>query len=215
MATVISLNAGVVADHRYPDQVERTAIWKKPVTGMARLTRLGLVGDEQEDKVSHGGPDRALCSYVADHAAGWVGALGKAPEPGAFGENLTVQGIDESQVHCGDRFRVGTAIIEITTPRVPCMTLTRRLGYPDTVPFIRALGWCGWYARVIEEGEAKRGDGMQLIHADPARLSIREIYGVNSDKGAPRAALERAIAVTALPEEWRRKFIARLEDPAK
>jgi MOSC domain-containing protein YiiM len=173
------------------------------------------VGDEQEDKVSHGGPDRALCSYVADHAAGWVGALGKLPEPGSFGENLTVQGIDESQVHCGDRFRVGTAIIEITTPRVPCMTLTRRLGYADTVPFIRSLGWCGWYSRVIEEGEAKRGDGMQLIHADPAKVSIREIYGLNSDKGAPRAALERAIAVQALPEEWRKKFIARLEDPAK
>ena len=210
MPTILSFNAGLVADRTYPDQVERTAIGKAPMAGRVRLTRLGLVGDQQEDLRHHGGPDRALCAYVADHHPGWVGALGRAPEPGLFGENLTVQGIDESQVHCGDRFRIGSAIIEITTPRIPCMTLTRRLGYAEAIPFIRALGWCGWYNRVIEEGEAEAGEEMELIHPDPAGVSIREIYGVNSDKSAPRAALERVMAVKALPDEWRAKFQARL-----
>jgi MOSC domain-containing protein YiiM len=210
MPTILSFNAGTVEDRKYPDQIERTAIGKAPVAGRVRLTRLGLVGDQQEDLSHHGGPDRALCSYVADHAEAWVRALGRRPEPGLFGENLTVQGIDESQVHCGDRFRLGTAVIEITTPRIPCMTLTRRLGYPDAIPFIRSLGWCGWYARVIEEGEAKAGDALELIHADPHAVSIREIYGLNSEKSAPRAALERALAVPALPEAWRAKFEARL-----
>ncbi|MBW8772733.1 MAG: MOSC domain-containing protein, partial [Gemmatimonadetes bacterium] len=185
-------------------------IGKQPVAGRVRLTRLGLVGDQQEDLGHHGGPDRAICSYVADHAEGWVGALGRRPEPGLFGENLTVQGIDESQVHCGDRFRIGSAIIEITTPRIPCMTLTRRLGYAEAIPFIRSLGWCGWYARVVEEGEATAGEAMELIHADPRAVSIREIYGLNSEKSAPRAALERALAVEALPDEWRAKFLARI-----
>lgn len=210
MPTILSLNAGIVEDRTYPDQVERTAIGKRPVAGRVRLTRLGLLGDQQEDRSHHGGPDRALCAYVADHHPGWVGALGRLPEPGLFGENLTVQGIDETQVHLGDRFRLGSAIIEITTPRIPCMTLTRRLGYADAIPFIRALGWCGWYNRVIEEGEAEAGDEMELVHADPAGVSIRELYGLNSEKSAPRAALERALAVPALPEEWRKKFEARI-----
>ena len=210
MALVLTFNAGIAVDRTYPDQVERTAIGKTPAAGRVRLTRLGLVGDQQEDLRHHGGPDRALCSYVADHHPGWVGALGRTPEPGLFGENLTVQGADEASVHCGDRFRIGSAIIEITTPRIPCMTLTRRLGYAEAIPFIRALGWCGWYNRVIEEGEAEAGEEMELIHADPAGVSIREIYGVNSDKSAPRAALERVLAVKALPEEWRAKFQGRI-----
>jgi MOSC domain-containing protein YiiM len=210
MPTVLSLNAGTIEDRAYPDQVERTAIGKGPVAGPVRLGRLGLLGDQQEDRSHHGGPDRALCSYVADHHQGWVGALGRRPEPGLFGENLTVQGIDETQVHCGDRFRIGGAIIEITTPRIPCMTLTRRVGYPEAIPFIRALGWCGWYSRVIEEGEAQAGDEMELVHADPLGVSIREIYGVNSEKSAPRAALERVLAVKALPDEWRAKFLGRI-----
>lgn len=210
MPIVLTFNAGQVQDRTYPDQVERTAIGKVPVIGPVRLTRLGLVGDTQEDRSHHGGPDRALCSYVADHHLGWVGALGRVPEPGLFGENLTVQGTDETQVHCGDRFRIGSAIIEITTPRIPCMTLTRRVGYAEAIPFIRALGWCGWYSRVVEEGEAEAGEEMELIHPDPAGVSIREIYGVNSDKAAPRAALERVLAVKALPEEWRVKLAGRL-----
>ncbi|HVX89735.1 MAG TPA: MOSC domain-containing protein [Gemmatimonadales bacterium] len=210
MPLILSFNAGTAEDRSYPDQVERTAIGKRPLAGRVRLTRLGIVGDQQVDRQHHGGPDRALCAYVADHHPGWVGALGRPPEPGLFGENLTVQGIDETQVHCGDRFRVGSAIIEITTPRIPCMTLTRRLGYAEAIPFIRALGWCGWYNRVIEEGEAEAGDELELIHPDPAGVSIREIYGVNSDKTAPRAALERVLAVRALPDEWREKFQRRI-----
>lgn len=210
MAVVLSLNAGRAEDRPYPDQVERTAIGKVPQRGPVRFTRLGLVGDQQVDLRHHGGPDRALCAYVADHHPGWVGALGATPSPGLFGENLTVQGIDETQVHLGDRFRVGSAIIEITTPRIPCMTLTRRLGYAEAIPFIRALGWCGWYNRVVEEGVAEAGVEMELVHSDPAGVSIRELYGLNSEKSAPRAALERALAVPALPEEWRRKFEARI-----
>ncbi len=209
-AKVVSLNAGQVEDRSYLDQVERTAIGKRSVDGPVRLTRLGLIGDQQEDLSHHGGPDRALCSYVADHAEGWKRALGRRPEPGLFGENLTLQGIDETQVHCGDRFRIGSAVIEITTPRIPCMTLTRRLGYAEAIPFIRSLGWSGWYARVIEEGEARAGDTMELFYADPHAVSIREIYGLNSEKNAPRAALERALAVKALPDEWRAKFQARI-----
>ncbi len=208
--TVVSVNAGVVEDRRYSDQVERTAIGKVPLPGPVRLTRLGVAGDQQDDRQHHGGPDRALCSYVADHAEGWVRALGRRPEPGLFGENLTVQGIDETQVHCGDRFRIGAAVIEVTTPRIPCMTLTRRLGYAAAIPFIRALGWSGWYARVVEEGEARPGDEMALVHSDPLAISIRELYGLNSEKNAPRAALERALAVKALPDEWRAKLRARL-----
>ena len=79
-----------------------------------------------------------------------------------------------------------------------------------TLKTIRSLGWCGWYSRVVEEGEAEAGEEMELIHPDPAGVSIREIYGVNSDKSAPRAALERVLAVQALPDEWRVKFQGRV-----
>src|SRR5512146_270718 len=101
MPTILNINVGTAQDRAYPDQVERTAIGKAPVAGPVRFTRLGLVGDQQEDLRHHGGPDRALCSYVADHAEGWTRALGRRPEAGLFGENLTVRGIDESGVHCG------------------------------------------------------------------------------------------------------------------
>lgn len=210
MPTVLSLNVGRAEDRHYPDQLERTAIGKLPQAGRVRFTRLGLIGDTQVDSQHHGGPDRALCTYVADHHAGWMGALGVRPTPGLFGENLTIEGIDETEVHLGDRFRLGSAIIEVTTPRIPCMTLTRRLGYADAIPFIRALGWCGWYNRVVEEGEAEAGDDLELVHADPAGVSIRELYGLNSEKSAPRAALERALAVKALPDGWRAKFLGRI-----
>ena len=91
MPTIISINIGLAVDRSYPDPVERTAIGKLPQAGPVRITRLGPVGDQQVDLKHHGGPDRALCTYVADHHPGWVGALGATPTPGLFGENLTVQ----------------------------------------------------------------------------------------------------------------------------
>jgi len=166
MPTILTFNAGTIADRPYPDQVERTAIGKSPVAGRVRLTRLGLVGDQQEDLSHHGGPDRALCSYVADHHLGWVGALGRVPEPGLFGENLTVQGVDETQVHCGDRFRVGSAIIEVTEkPHTGCVKFTQRFGLAATrwINSRKDLRLRGINAVVVEAGEVAPGDTVRKL----------------------------------------------------
>lgn len=140
-----------------------SAIDKRPATGPVRITRLGLAGDEQADRRHHGGPDKALHHYPADHYAHWRAVTGLALDrPGWFGENIATLGWTEAEVCLGDRVRLGTALVELSHGRQPCSTLAARFGRKSLVAEVLQTGFTGWYWRVLEEGEAAAGQAMVL-----------------------------------------------------
>ncbi|MGB7211790.1 MAG: MOSC domain-containing protein [Gemmatimonadales bacterium] len=207
---VLGIHIGSVRDETFGGKTFTTAIDKRPVQGPVQIGKLGIHRDQQADARHHGGPSRALCCYVRAHQEAWAREWDRPVEPGAFGENLTLGGLDESTVHIGDRFRVGTALIEVTSARGPCATLSARLGVPDIVARIRMNGWTGWYCRVIDEGAAAAGMPLVLEYREPAGISVLEAYRIKKDKGAPTAVVERLLAVPALCPEWRARLEARI-----
>ena len=207
---VVSVQAGPIRDELFGSKRMTTAICKGPVTGLARIGTLGLEGDQQADRRYHGGPSRALCCYVREHQEAWAREWGREVHSGEFGENLTISGLDETSAHIGDRFRFGTAVIEIASARGPCGTLAARLGVPDIVLRIRARGWTGWYCRVVEPGEATAGGALELVHRHPAAISVAEAYRIKLNKRGPTEDVRRLLAVEALCPEWRGKLEARL-----
>ncbi len=145
---------------------DTSAIAKAPVAGPVAINMLGIEGDAQADTKNHGGPHMAVHLYPRDHYARWQTAIGDHPllkSANAFGENLVAAGIDETQVHIGDRFRLGTALLEVSQPRKPCWKIEHRFGRKGMVAHILRSGWCGWYFRVIEPGSAQAGDVLERV----------------------------------------------------
>ncbi len=186
-----------------------TAIDKRPVEGAVQVGALGLVGDSQVDRRHHGGPDKALCSYPSEHLAAWAEQLRASPvrrhfAPGAFGENLSTVGVTEHEACIGDRWRVGTALLEITYPRTPCVTLAARHRHPQFVRLVRESGRTGWYLRVLEPGAFGAGDLLRLVGRPDPAVSLAEVNAML--RGEPEAARTagRLLQVEAAPAAWRR-----------
>ena len=176
-----------------------SAIAKHPIAGDVRIATEGLEGDVQADRKVHGGPDMAVHQYPLEHHGFWrdqIGALPLIDAPGAFGSNVALTGLLEDQVHIGDRFRIGTALLEVSQPRQPCWKIEHRFQHKGMVEKILQTGRCGWYYRVIEEGEAKAGDAFSLemramsdwtvfrtfkaLWGDPNSLSDAELTGLSA-----------------------------------
>jgi len=141
-----------------------SAIWKRPVEGPVRVRGVNLAGDEQADLTVHGGPDKAVYAYAIEETRAWEAELGRELGPGAFGENLTTEGIDVSGAVVGERWRIGTTRLEVVQPRLPCFKLGLRMNDPH---FVRRFGRAsrpGAYLRVLEEGELAAGDEIVLEH---------------------------------------------------
>ena len=194
---------------------EHSAIGKSAQPGIAVIRNLGIVGDEQADPVHHGGPDMALHHYPRDHHAFWRGELGDHPllqQPGAFGSNLSVTGLLEEDVLLGDRFRLGTALIEACQPRQPCWKIEHRFGHKGMVKTILRSGRCGWFYRVIEEGETEAGQSLEReSRGDPGWSMIRMfdlLWGSGPDTDPGKLA---ELAVHAqLPDKLRAKILRRI-----
>ncbi len=181
---VVSLNVSLVGTLfvRQSDEVHRiaTGIHKQPVAGAVMLKKLGFVGDEQADLSVHGGLDKAVYAYPSEHYAFWEAqrlAVLKRDEPlppGSIGENLTLQGVLESDVWIGDRLHIGSALLEVTEPRQPCYKFNAKMGFNHAVKTMVQAGNTGFYLRVIETGELAAGDAITLV---PGRreMSIAQI----------------------------------------
>lgn len=194
---------------------KRSAIGKHPVAGPVRIGRLGLEGDTQVDKRHHGGPEMAAHLYPLAHHAFWRERLGDHPlldDPGAFGGNLAVEGLDETQVRLGERFRLGSALLEISQPRMPCATIERRFQRKGMVAAILASGRCGWYFRVIEEGEAQAGYTLEPIADTGTPHTIRTVFlALANPAGAVESGLVAELAeCTVLTADWRAKAASKL-----
>ena len=194
---------------------KRTAIGKHPISGPVAITRLGLAGDQQADKRHHGGPEMAVHLYPLAHDAWWRGQIGDHPlldDPGAFGSNLAVERIDEDSVCIGERFRLGSALLEVSQPRKPCATIEQRFERTGMVAAIVSSGRCGWYMRVIEEGRAAAGDALVPVPGSGTGVTVRSAFAAAVDPASEpsRALLAELAAAPALAEEWRNRIAARL-----
>ncbi|MFN4240758.1 MAG: MOSC domain-containing protein [Erythrobacter cryptus] len=189
-----------------------SAFAKRPREGAVQILADGLAPDEQADRRVHGGPEMALHLYPLDHHAWWRGQIGDHPllaEPGGFASNLAVCGLTEEMVHIGDRFRCGTALIEVSRPRAPCWKIEHRFARPGMVAKILASGRCGWYFRVIETGEVKAGDGLERVALGPGEWSVARVFHAlvaGEGSAADHAALA---ALEALSPALRAKAAAK------
>ena len=208
---VVSVNVGLPRTLHWKGRDVTTGIFKAPVRGRIPLKRLNLEGDRQADLSVHGGPAKAVYAYPLEHYPFWQDTLGEELIHGSFGENLTVEGLPlEHEVAVGDRFRVGTAEVVVTQPRLPCYKLGVRFGREDMVKRFLASGRTGYYLAVAQEGEVAAGDHVVALSRHPARIPVAEITRVYSRDRDDLATIERLVALDALPEDWRGYFQRRL-----
>jgi len=192
---------------------ETSAIMKHPREGAVQVLEEGLAPDEQADRRVHGGPEMALHLYPLDHHGWWRGEIGDHPllaEPGAFGSNLSVAGLNEKDVHIGDRFRLGSALIEISQPRQPCWKIEHRFGHKGMVARIIESGRCGWYFRVIETGTVAAGDALERIAVGAADWSVERAFRALVAGKASRAEISELAELAALSPKLRERAAARL-----
>jgi len=207
---VVSVNVGLPRTVHWKGRDIVTGIFKEPVEGRIRLRRLNLEGDRQADLSVHGGRARAVYTYPLEHYAFWQEQLSRELPPGAFGENLTVEGLPlEEEVGVGDRVRIGTALLVVTQPRLPCAKLVLRFARADMVKRFLASGRTGYYLAVEVEGDVGAGDRIETF-AHPARMPVAEITRVYARDRDDLAAIGRLVALDALPDDWRRYFEVRL-----
>jgi ferredoxin-NADP reductase/MOSC domain-containing protein YiiM len=216
MAQLLSVNVGLPQDIEWQGKTVHTAIWKTPVQGRRVARRLNIDGDGQGDLVGHGGEHRAVFVYQINSYRYWQGQLGRSDfSYGQFGENFTVDGLLDGEVCIGDRYRIGSAVFEVTQPRVTCYRVGIRMNEPQMAALLVAHGRPGFYFRVIEEGEIEAGDEIVQVTAGPERMTVADINALLYMPGHPRNQLERALRIPALSAGWRNSFqalLARIED---
>ncbi|WP_422060582.1 MOSC domain-containing protein [Sphingopyxis sp.] len=187
---------------------EASAIAKAPVDGALHVGFLGIDGDEQADLSVHGGTDKAIHHYPRDHYGWWAEALGGhilLAAPGAFGENISTEGLVESEVRIGDRYRLGSALVEISQGRQPCWKLGHRFGVATVPATVVTTRRSGWYYRVIEEGAVAAGDVLELVERPLPEWSVERVFGllIGGDGKREPDALRELAAMDVLATSWR------------
>ena len=198
-ARLASVNVGGVRTVMLGERPVRTAIWKAPTHGTVRLRGVNLDGDDQADREVHGGPDKAVYAYAAEDLAWWTQRLGREVEPGTFGENLTTRGIDLAGALVGERWTVGSAVLEVTQPRVPCFKLGIRMGDPRFPAAFAAAGRPGAYLRIVEACSLRAGDSVHVVSRPDHGVTIGLVtraYHVDHRLAA------RLLDAPELPESW-------------
>jgi MOSC domain-containing protein YiiM len=203
---VVSVQVGMPKRLGQDDDLWFTAIFKSPVEGPVALNRRNLEGDAQADLRVHGGPQKAVLAYPAEHYQAWRSELHLTEEQfpfGAFGENLTVSGLDEDTVCIGDIHQVGGAVLQVSQPRSPCWKLARKWEMPDFPKKLVATKRSGWYYRVLQEGRLQRQDDVRLLERPHADWPVRRITDVAYNiarKDGDLAAMDR---LETLASDWK------------
>ena len=203
-ARVVSVNVGVPRGVPWRGRTVQTAIFKEPVAGRVAVRGDNLAGDRQGDLRVHGGPSKAVYAYPAEHYPAWEAELGTPLQWAAFGENLTVAGLPlEDDIHIGDRLAVGSALLAVTQPRLPCFKLGIRFGRRDVIARMLASGRTGFYLAIVEEGDVAAGDEIAIVERHPAAVPVSAITRTFGEDRADPDALERLAALEPLPAAWR------------
>ena len=211
---LISVNTGLPRDVTWHDKKVTTAIFKQPVEGRVALAKLNLHGDRQADLSVHGGEHKAVYCYPIEHYDYWKGELpGRELPMAVFGENFTTAGLTEDFVHLGDQFSIGSAMVVVTQPRLPCYKLGVRFQSDDMVRRFLASGRTGFYVAVAREGQVGAGDEITVMSRDPHAVPVSEItrlYLAKAYSADDVASVRRALRVAALPESWKEYFRERI-----
>lgn len=212
---VCSLLVGRSAPLPWRGTTVPSGIFKRPVEGSLQLGFEGFEGDEQADRTVHGGPDKPVCAYPAEHLPRWGRELGTELPPGAFGENLSVAGLLEDRVCIGDTFALGETIVQVNQPRGPCYKIAARWGHKALPDLMAKAGISGFYLRVLEDGNVRAGDELTLVDRR-SDVTVAEVMRVTYRDRRDRDALARVIAVPELASGWRtslEKLLGRIPRP--
>ena len=210
---IVSLQVGLPRTTRTADGREwRTAIVKAPADGRVRLGPENLDGDFQANRKHHGGPDKAVCGYSAEHYPGWRRLLGIDLPFGAFGENVTVEGMTEDAVCIGDVFATAPAgagvLVQVSQPRQPCANISKRWDRPDLPRRMEESGRTGFYLRVVRQGDLAAGDALVLAERPHPGWTLERcnalMYGDGISSGTEREEIAALRALDALSAEWKR-----------
>lgn len=198
---VLSVNVGKAREFDYNGRPARSAIWKSPVSGRIIARGVNLDGDDQADRKAHGGPDKAVYAYAIEDTRWWELQLGRSLAYGQFGENLTTEGLDLNDALVGERWEIGSSVLEVSEPRVPCWRLGVRMNdkmFPRH--FTEALR-PGTYLRIVVEGDIGAGDAIRVIERPDHDLTIRDVFRIYT---RDHDEIERLLAVPQLSASWRR-----------
>jgi ferredoxin-NADP reductase/MOSC domain-containing protein YiiM len=207
MAQLLSVNVGLPRDITWHGKTIHTAVWKRSIAGKRRVHRLNIEGDKQGDRVGHGGEQRAVLVYQIESYRYWERQFDRTDFVyGQFGENLTVAGLPDDEVCIGDRYRIGSAIFEVTQPRVTCYRVGIRLGEPQMAALLVAHHRPGFYMRVLQEGEIEAGDEIVKVADGPQRLTVVEADALVYLPNRNLAQLERALRIDAFSPGWKITF---------
>jgi MOSC domain-containing protein YiiM len=215
MATLVSVNVGLPRDIDWKGRIVHTAIWKNPLHGPCHVGRLNLEGDGQGDLGGHGGEQRAVFVYQLESYRYWQEQLQRTDfVHGQFGENFTIEGLPDDLVCIGDRYQIGSAIFEVTQPRVTCYRVGIRMNEPRMPSLLTSSGRPGFYFRVLEEGEVGADDEIVKVGEAKERMTVAETNALLYSPKHARDLLERALRIEALSPGWRASFEALLQSPA-
>jgi len=212
MPRLLSVNVGLPRDETWNGKTVRTSVWKSPVSGRRMVRKLDIDGDAQADLAGHGGEQRAVFVYQMDSYHYWQSFLDRSDFTfGQFGENFTVEGLLDSDVCVGDRYRIGDAIFEVTQPRVTCYRVGIRMNEPRMPALLVAHHRPGFYFRVLQEGEVGAGDDIVKITDGPERMTVADVDALLYLPGPSREQLQRALRIPALSKGWQDSFRAMLQ----
>ncbi len=215
---ILSVNVGTAREFEYNNRPAKSAIWKSPVAGRIAARGVNLEGDDQADRKAHGGFDKAMYAYAIEDIQWWEQILGRSLVYGEFGENLTTQGIEVNNALVGERWEIGSTVLEISEPRIPCWRLGVRMD-DKTFPrrFTEAMR-PGPYLRIIVEGDVGAGDEIRVVEKPHHGLTVRDVFRIYT---RDRNEVERLLDVAQISDAWKRwandmlqKVKARSEDAA-
>jgi ferredoxin-NADP reductase/MOSC domain-containing protein YiiM len=216
MPLLLSVNVGLPRDAVWKERTVHTGVWKNPVTGRCRARRLNLEGDGQGDLAGHGGEHRAVFVYQIESYRYWQEQLKRSDFVyGQFGENFTIEELPDDVVCIGDRFQIGSALFEVTQPRVTCYRVGIRMNEPRMAALLTSSGRPGFYFRVLREGEVGAGDDIVKVGEAAERMTVAEINALLYLPPHPRDRLERALRIEALAHGWHGSFEALLQSEQK
>lgn len=209
---IVSVNVGLPRQIVHEGRPVSTGIYKSPVRQRVKVRKLNIKGDGQADLSVHGGANKAVYAYPSEHYEYWRHELPGIDLPwGMFGENLTLKGLLENNACIGDRFRVGTAVLMVTQPRLPCYKLGIKFGQDEMPERFLSSRRTGFYFAVVQEGELGEGDTLEHFHSEPGRISVADLLHLYYDqRNIDVEEIQRVLQVAALTSGWRKRLQKRL-----
>ena len=212
VSRLLAISVGLPVQHLIDGRLITTGVFKLPATGPVQVGRLGAAGDGQATQPNHGGPDQALSAYSTVHYRFWAERFGRDDfSPGIFGENLTTEGMAEDEVYIGDVISIGTAVLQVTHPRIPCFRLSHRLGLPLFHDEQLQSGRVGFLLRVLEEGELEGGAPIMLVERDRDPVSVARCIAATLLGQELPDVLHRLSELPHLSSKWRKLVSSRLD----